>query len=203
MSCCAFKRYRSSRSAHSLLRLHAEWLLCPERKGAVCGTVTLLCRRRLPNVPIRDQGGASGAAGVPRRALRCRARPARSPWRLATTNSRITQSPGRRRSAYDARVRRSPQEDKALSYAKDRRYAYGNNAHAARKAVPRRKRWVNKANRHAEQQFLTEALGTVDVGRAEAVEERLRGRWSKRWRKSPDRPLGQVLERRRQRQAAS
>jgi hypothetical protein len=94
-------------------------------------------------------------------------------------------------------MRRSPQEEKALSYAKDRRYAYGNNSKAARKAVPRRKRWVNKANRHAEQRFLAEGRGPVDVGRAEDAEDRLQGRRPKRWRKLPGMPLGRMLELRR------
>jgi hypothetical protein len=96
-------------------------------------------------------------------------------------------------------MRRSPQEEKALSYAKDRRYAYGNNSKAARKAVPRRKRWVNKANRHAEQQFLAEARGPVDTDRAEGIGEGLEGKRPKRWRKWPDIPLGRLLELRRQR----
>jgi hypothetical protein len=98
-------------------------------------------------------------------------------------------------------VRRSPQEEKALSYARDCRYAYGNNSKAARKAVPRRKRWVNKANRHAEQQLLAEARGQVNADHAEGVEARLRGRQPKRWRKYPDMPLGQVLELQQQRRA--
>ena len=102
-------------------------------------------------------------------------------------------------SAYAAPMRRSPHEKKALSYAKDRRYAYGNNSKAARKAVPRRKRWVNKANRHAEQQFLAGARGPVDAVMAGDVEDRLRGRRPKRWRKAPDMPLGRLLELRRQR----
>jgi hypothetical protein len=96
-------------------------------------------------------------------------------------------------------MKRSPQEEKALSYAKDRRYAYGNSNKAARRAVPRRKRSVNKANRHAAQQFLAEARGPVDVIRAEGVEDRLHGRRPKRWRKWPDIPLGRLLELRRQR----
>jgi len=96
-------------------------------------------------------------------------------------------------------MRRSPQEEKALSYAKDRRCAYGNNSKAARKAVPRRKRWVNKANRHVEQQFLAEARGPVDAIRAEDIQDRLRGKRPKRWRKWPDMPLGELLELRRQR----
>jgi hypothetical protein len=96
-------------------------------------------------------------------------------------------------------MRRPPQEEKALSYARDRRYAYGNNSKAARKAVPRRKRWVNKANRHAEQQFLAEIRGPVDAIQAEDMEDRLRGKRPKRWRKWPDMPLGKLLELRRQR----
>ena len=91
-------------------------------------------------------------------------------------------------------MKRSPQEEKALSYARDRRYVYGNSNKAARKAVPRRKRSVNKANRHAEQQILAKALGPVDVLRAESAEDRLHGRRPKRWRKWPDVPLGRVLE---------
>jgi hypothetical protein len=96
-------------------------------------------------------------------------------------------------------MRWSPQEEKALSYARDRRYAYGNNSKAARKAVPRRKRWVNKANRHAEQQFLAEIRGPVDAIQAEDMEDRLRGKRPKRWPKWPDMPLGKLLELRRQR----
>jgi hypothetical protein len=96
-------------------------------------------------------------------------------------------------------MRRSPQEEKALSYAEDRRYAYGNNSKAAREAVPRRKRWVNKANRHAEQQFLAEARGPVNTDRAEGIEDRLKGKRPKRWRKWPDMPLGRLLELRRRR----
>jgi hypothetical protein len=101
--------------------------------------------------------------------------------------------------AYAGRVRRSPQQDKALSYARDRRYAYGNNSKAARKAVPRRKRWVNKVNRHAEHQLLAQGRGMADAGRAEDIQDRLTGRRPKRWRKHPDIPLGRLLERRRQR----
>jgi hypothetical protein len=96
-------------------------------------------------------------------------------------------------------VRQTGGSPKALSYAKDRRYAYSNNSKAARKAVPRRKRWVNKANRHTEQQVLAEARGPVDATRAERIEDRLRGKRPKHWRKWPDMPLGRLLELRRQR----
>lgn len=90
-------------------------------------------------------------------------------------------------------MRRSPQDKKALSYARDCRYAYGNNEKAARKSVPRRKRLVNKANRHADQQQLLEARGSVDAEKAELAEERLLARRPKSWQKWPDWPLGQML----------
>lgn len=117
-------------------------------------------------------------------------------WQLAALRDK--RSPGWLSAAYAQRVRRSPQEEKALSYARDCRYAYGNNSKAARKAVPRRKRWVNKANRHAGQELLAEGRGLVDADRAEDIEDRLRGTRPKRWRKKPDIPLGRLLERRRE-----
>jgi len=98
-------------------------------------------------------------------------------------------------------MRRSPQEKKALSYARDRRNTYGENDKSSRKNIPLRKRLVNRANRHAAQQQLDAALGVVDAERAERTEVRLRGTRGKSWRKRPDEPLGQVLERKRQRAA--
>jgi hypothetical protein len=71
-------------------------------------------------------------------------------------------------------MRRSPQEKKALSYAKDRRNAYGENDKSSRRNIPLRKRLVNRANRHAAQQQLREASGAAEAERAESVEERLR-----------------------------
>jgi hypothetical protein len=58
---------------------------------------------------------------------------------------------------------------------------------------------THKANRHADQQFLAEPRGPVDTYRADQVEERLRARRPKYWRKWPDMPLGRVLELRRER----
>ena len=96
-------------------------------------------------------------------------------------------------------MRRSPQEKKALSYARDRRNAFGQNDKASRKAIPLRKRLVNRANRHAARQQLSEAAGPVASERAERVEERVQGTKPKTWRKWPDQPLGQILEQKRQR----
>lgn len=95
--------------------------------------------------------------------------------------------------------RRSPQEKKALSYAKDRRNMYGENDKSSRKNIPLRKRLVNKANRHAAQQRLADATGHIDSDRAELAEERLKGTRPKSWRKHADMPLGMVLEVKRRR----
>jgi hypothetical protein len=43
---------------------------------------------------------------------------------------------------------RSPQERKALSYAKDRRNTYGENDKASRKAIPLRKAQESRKDRH-------------------------------------------------------
>jgi hypothetical protein len=98
-------------------------------------------------------------------------------------------------------MRRSPQEKKALSYARDRRNAFGESDKGSRKAIPLRKRKVNRANRHAARQQLDELGDRVVPERAERVEERVQGTKPKTWRKWPDEPLGRALERKRQRRA--
>lgn len=90
-------------------------------------------------------------------------------------------------------ARKTPQEKKLLSYAKDRRNAYGENDKSSRKAIPLRKRLVNRANRHASQRLLSEATGAADVEVAEAAEHRALGKRPKRWSKRPDKPLGEYL----------
>jgi cell shape-determining protein MreC len=96
-------------------------------------------------------------------------------------------------------ARRSPQEKKALSYEKDGRNTYGENDKASRKAIPLRKRLVNRANRHDEERRLRTALGSPDEATSEAAESGLLGRRPKVWRKTPDEPLGQYLEDKRDR----
>jgi hypothetical protein len=103
-------------------------------------------------------------------------------------------------------MRRSPREKKALSYARDRRNAFGANDKASRKAIPLRKRLVNRANRHTARQQLGELGDRVapeNADNAERVEEQVLGTKPKTWRKWPDEPLGQALERKRQRRARS
>ncbi|MGC4938957.1 hypothetical protein [Kribbella sp. DT2] len=101
-------------------------------------------------------------------------------------------------------TRKTPQEKKALSYAKDRRNSYGENDKASRKAIPLRKRLVNRANRHQLQQSLASATDAPDP---EAVEVRALGKRPKRWKKWPDESLAEAvayqLKRRAERQNKS
>ena len=89
---------------------------------------------------------------------------------------------------------RSPQEKKALSYEKDHRNHYGENDKASRKAIPLRKRLVNRANRHDATRSLAAATGPADGDLAEAAEQRYLGKRPKRWATRPDKPLGQYIE---------
>jgi hypothetical protein len=87
--------------------------------------------------------------------------------------------------------RRSPQEKKRLSYAKDRRNWTADNDKSARKTIPRRKRARRRSERHRQQQQLSAARGTVDEHLEADLGERLgRTRRGYRWRKIPDTQLG-------------
>lgn len=88
--------------------------------------------------------------------------------------------------------RRSPQEKKIASYQKDGRNTYGENDKSSRRAVRFRKAWVNRTYRSA----VNQELKGVDVERTtDAVAEVQR----KKWKKHPDRPLGDVVERKARR----
>ncbi|MEU4454163.1 hypothetical protein AB0F44_22715 [Nocardioides sp. NPDC023903] len=81
---------------------------------------------------------------------------------------------------------KNPQEKKRLSLDRDRRSNYGNNDKAARKAVPRRKAQVNRANRRADAVALVDAMGAPDEVVEAEVEDAVLGRRRKVWRKFPD-----------------
>jgi hypothetical protein len=92
-------------------------------------------------------------------------------------------------------TKRTPQEKKRLSYARDRRNDYGEAPHAARKNIPLRKALRNRANRHyANQQLTYEGLG-FDEELADAIESRVRQKAPHEWEKYPDAPLGEVVAR--------
>ncbi|MBE1491490.1 hypothetical protein [Plantactinospora soyae] len=103
-------------------------------------------------------------------------------------------------------ARRSPQAKKALSYARDRRNDYGENAKSSRRNIRRNKRVPHRADRHREQQLLAAATGPVaGTEAAEQVEMRLLAKKSmwmiKRWRKWRDTPLAEIVAKRLRRRA--
>lgn len=95
------------------------------------------------------------------------------------------------------RSRKTPEEKKQLSLAKDRRNNYGENDKASRKAIPLRKALVNRANRHADRRVLSDATGANAAEVSESAELRLRGRRRKVWRKWPDVTLGDHISQRK------
>lgn len=89
---------------------------------------------------------------------------------------------------------KTPQEKKALSYAKDRRNIYGENDKASRKIVPLRKTKVNRGYRKKVSQVLRQVIGSIDLERADLLENKARNVRKADWKKYPDAPLGDVVE---------
>ncbi|MFD7256285.1 hypothetical protein [Streptomyces sp. NPDC059874] len=94
---------------------------------------------------------------------------------------------------------RSPQEKKRLSYLKDRRNVYGENQKSSRKNIPRSRRARHHALRRGEQLAL-ERLRAFG-GAVDDSEVQFARRGTGQWRKSADRPLGEVVEYRLERRA--
>jgi hypothetical protein len=95
--------------------------------------------------------------------------------------------------------KRTPQEKKRLSYARDHRNTFGENDKASRKAIPRRKRGVVRAYRRVTDQLLPRGDVALDGETVEAAELSVREVRRKSWRKWPDTPLGEYVEQQRER----
>ncbi|MDH4746542.1 hypothetical protein OMP43_21165 [Sphingomonas sp. CBMAI 2297] len=93
-----------------------------------------------------------------------------------------------------ARDAKSPQRKKALSYAKDRRNAYGQNDKAARKAIPARKAGENRRARRKAGHALA-VIERLDAPVADMVESALRHDIERvgGWTKAADMPLGDYV----------
>lgn len=91
---------------------------------------------------------------------------------------------------------KTPQEKKQLSYAKDRRNTFGENSKASRKGIPLTKARANRSERHAQDRLLSTAVVSEGVDQLTAVEVEVKSTKPRQWRKSPDKPLGEVLTRR-------
>jgi hypothetical protein len=99
---------------------------------------------------------------------------------------------------------KTPQQKKRLSYEHDRRNTYGENQKSSRKNIPLSKQRSHQDERRSVRQALIAAQGeTADdvVDEAQShVLRRSRLKKLRAFRKSPDRPLGEVIERRSRRQ---
>jgi hypothetical protein len=91
--------------------------------------------------------------------------------------------------------RKTPQEKKALSYAKDRRNVYGENDKASRKIIPLRKARQNRGFRKTANQVLQKVIGEIEIERFENIENEMRSLKRGSWKKVPDAPLGELLQR--------
>jgi len=95
---------------------------------------------------------------------------------------------------------KTPQQKKRLSYEHDRRNTYGENQKSSRKNIPRSKQRSHQEERRSVRQALLVAEGEFADEVADETQSQVlqKGRLKqlKAFRKSPDRPLGQVVERR-------
>jgi hypothetical protein len=93
-----------------------------------------------------------------------------------------------------SRKRRSPEEEKALSYARDCRNAYGENDKASRKLIPLRKAQESRKVRRNVTQELT-ALPAAGDEAADLIESSARQDVQRvgGWRKARDAPLGELV----------
>ena len=90
-------------------------------------------------------------------------------------------------------ARKTPQQKKRESYAKDRRNTYGESGSRSRFAIAKAKR--NRRSRERAAARHSTALTLIDPDRAETIEGRSVVKHGGRWRKWPDAPLGRLLDR--------
>lgn len=90
---------------------------------------------------------------------------------------------------------KTPQQKKALSYAKDRRNVYGENDKASRKAIPKRKAEQNRQVRRKAKQRL-DNLKHANEETVEIVESSLKRDVDRvgGWTKGADMPLGKSYD---------
>jgi hypothetical protein len=90
---------------------------------------------------------------------------------------------------------KTPQEKKALSYAKDCRNTYMANDKASRRNIPLRKAEINRGYRKKVNQVLQHIGTDVDLEKAELIESEAQSIIREDWKKCSDKPLGEIVER--------
>jgi len=94
---------------------------------------------------------------------------------------------------------KTPQEKKALSYAKDRRNVYGESDKGSRIAIRQNKTFPTRAYRKAVNDILKDTIGEIDLEKAELIDVKAKQIKRRKWKKYPDAPLGEVVERKLER----
>ncbi len=89
--------------------------------------------------------------------------------------------------------KKTPQEKKSLSYAKDCRNIYGENDKTSRIAIRKNKTFPNRAFRKHINDTLQSAIGAVDLEKAESVDVEIKEIKRRKWKKVADAPLGQII----------
>jgi hypothetical protein len=97
---------------------------------------------------------------------------------------------------------KTPREKKLASLAMDRRNVVAEHPHASRNGIPRSKQLSHKAQRRASKKPLTMIVGAsyeddITALELQARERELESKLSA-FKKTPDAPVGQILEARRQ-----
>lgn len=90
--------------------------------------------------------------------------------------------------------RKTPQEKKALSYAKDCRNCYGESDKGSRKSIRRNKTFPKRSFRKNINDILQRAIGEVDLEKAEIIDAEAQQVKRNNWKKWSDRPLGEVVK---------
>lgn len=95
---------------------------------------------------------------------------------------------------------KSPDEKKRKSYERDCRNAYGENSKASRKNIPRSKQRGHMVERHAVAESLRGLSESPSSEEIESIESETKIKSKLKrlsaFKKSPDKPLGEYLERR-------
>jgi hypothetical protein len=90
---------------------------------------------------------------------------------------------------------KTPHQKKTASYAKDRRNVYGESDKATRKNLPRKKARLNRAVRHHVHDALHVDGAPVATLDPDALDARATSVRRKKFKKLPDVPLGEYVER--------
>lgn len=100
-----------------------------------------------------------------------------------------------------SKQKRTPQDKKRLSYAKDRRNDYGEHAKSSRRSIARFKAQDIRRERHGKNQALQLVVGAATEDQQVAAEVAARTVKRRLWEKVPDVPLREYIASQRRKRA--